>query len=205
MRDLKVIAKEFAALYEDDEWAIADLLASEFTAEDYGEEGDSTNTGLHEQLEKFSVVLEHEWRIYLKASTLRHERATGIAWPPVHRCTGATYAAHRLMRGPDRFERMARYVKKNGGKRLGKYDVARYTADEQPPKAAPQVPFDVQARRKIEQTVKGLILGGTKATQEDWWLMAAANREGYGNKGDPGWRRRTVATALRSIAAQIAP
>jgi hypothetical protein len=160
------LVKALVALLDGDGWQMADLLVENFPVDEYGETANGRNTELYSALEATEDTLRREYGVELTVATMRRYRATAIAWPAVARATAASFAAHQKLCGDDRFDRMARYLKRNKDRPLSKRDVQRYRADDNP---TPVKPWDIRAKRRIESTVKSLLLGGIVTKREDWW------------------------------------
>lgn len=186
------VAKRIAELVDGDAWQIADLLVDEFPVEDYGDNERGMKTGLHAELEQYETLLAAEFAVELKASTMRHYRATAIAWPDGERSTSASFTAHAVLRGPNRAAEMRRYLRQNHGKPLSARAVRRFRSEDRPSKPAP--PWEAQVRRSVESLAKRLVLGNVVVDRDDWWNARPATPN----------RRATVVAALRAVASNIA-
>jgi hypothetical protein len=185
--------KRLAELLDGDAWQRADLMVEKFPADQFGDAEDKDNTGLYAELELYATELGREYGIEAKASTMRQWRATALKWPDDMRVSSASYEAHKALRGPDRFELMRTYLRKNKGRPLSGRAVTRYRAEDAPAKSLP--PWEERVRRRIESTAKSLVLGNVIVKREDWWTAKAASP----------YRRETVAAALRAVAREISP
>lgn len=168
MPDVKPdVLKRLAELVDGDGWEIADLLAEEFPAETFGDNGSSRRTELHAALELYEDALRKQSGVILKATTMRTYRATALAWHVGDRTPRASFDAHRRLRGKDGPQRLSAYLNRNDGRPLSGRDVQRYRADDNP---KPVKAWDQRARKRIASTVKSLLLGGIiPKDQERWW------------------------------------
>lgn len=147
------LVKRLAELVDGDGWEVADLLADRFPPEEYGA-GGSANTELYAQLEAASDALRREHGVELKVGTMRRYRATALGWPRGARAPRASFAAHDRLRGDDRHERMARYLKRNKGRSLSVRDIARYRVDDNP---TPPVPWEEATRKRLASAVSSAL------------------------------------------------
>lgn len=190
------IAKRLAAIADGTPWEMADLLAEAFPADEWGEAG-SARTALYSALASYEVVLRDEYGVELKASTMRNNRATALAWPRASREARASFRAHYMLRGSDRHSRMQRYLGHNGGRALSAKDVQRMRADDKP-KSAP-TPWETKVANRLESTVRSLLVGavippkGVKPEDWHWWRASVVTDES----------RNTVARALHVLAERI--
>lgn len=165
------LVKRLAELVDGDSWVLADLLVAEFPSDEWGDRG-KENTGLRAALVDYEEALRREHGVELKASTMRHYRATALAWPEVVRTTSASFDAHARLRGSDGHQLMKRYLKRNKGRPLTKRDVMRYRADDKGP--VPMETPEERFEKRIRSLVRALLLGGIKPSG-DWWRSNAIN------------------------------
>lgn len=182
------VVKQLAELVDGDQWVVADLLVAEFPPEEWGGADHGTNTGIYEALREYEVALAQQYGIEAKASTLRNKRATALAWPDAARTASAPYVVHEMLRGQDRQQKMASYLKRSKGKPLTQSAVRRFRAEDNPP---PMVTWDAQLRRRLMATVKTALLGGRTTKRKDWWNAA----------GDD--TRAAAVAALRDLANML--
>ena len=185
------LAKRIADLVDGDDWALADLLAEEFPAEEWGDPSSKRNSGLYAALHSYAVKIRDTWGVELSEPSMRNHRATALAWPHARRSASASYDAHRAIRSPDRFEKMDRYLAHNGGRGLSAKDVTRMNADNRP--RPPLTPWETKVARRFESTARSLMLGAVKTDRPDWWNADVVNDES----------RATVARALHDLANRI--
>lgn len=189
----KTIVKRIAELVDGDAWILADLLVEVFPPEEFGEAGSSATTGLHAELEEYQTELATEYGVELKANTMRRYRTTALAWPRDRRRSRASFAAHKELRGENRFKQMDDYLGRMGGQALSPRHVRRFKSQKNRTKQ--QLPdWSDQVRRQIDALTKRLVLGeGVKVKRDDWWNAAKATDE----------RCDIVISALRSVANDI--
>lgn len=182
------VLERIAQLVDGDSWALADFLVDEFPPDRFGNAEHGTNTGLRAALEDAEDGLRLEYGIEYKATTLSRYRATAIAWPDGTRVPSAPFVVHKMIRGANREQEMARYLKRNKGRPLTERAVQRFRADDRP--KAP-VPWDVAARKRIESTVRTIL--AVTAKRDDWWETANPKA------------RTQVAAMLTELARDIRP
>ena len=186
------LVKRIAELVNDDQWLLGDLLVEEFPPEEFGDaDRAGGKSDLYAELEEYSFAVLEEYGIALATSTLRQKRATALAWPSDERSSLAPFEAHAKLRGPDRFERMDRYLKMNRGKPLTWRAVTRFIAEENP-RPTQVKPWEQQVYDRIERAAKATLLEGTITKRPDWWTLSTDTR------------RDIVIKALRSLASAIA-
>ena len=188
------IAKRLAALVDGDQWEVADLLLETYPAEQYGDGANGVRSELFAALSDEEDELRREYGVILSITTMRIQRATAIAWPGDVRTSAASFGAHQMLRGPDRFDRMARYVKRNGGRALSERNVRNYRAEDRPTKPPP--PWDVAMSAALEKTARHYLLPGNIiiAKGSDWTLAVTIDADA----------RAAVVAALRKLATRIA-
>lgn len=186
------ILKRIAELIDGDGWQLGDLLAEHFDADTYGD-GARANSGLYGELRRYEIALARDFGLVGAGSTLRIARSTALAWPHDTRVSSVPFTVHKLVRGADRLDRMARYVKRaeREGSTLSKRMVARYRAEDSP--TSPR-PFDDRMRRAITNGVRRELLGGIVTSRDDWWMVAQVSAEA----------RDVAVRELRRLASAIA-
>lgn len=186
------LIKRLAELVDGDGWEIADLLAEQFPASEFGE-GSKANSALYNALDECEDALRQEHGILeLKVSTMRNYRATSIAWPHAERSACAPFLVHTLVRGPDREAQMASYLRRNKGLPLSVRHVRRYRSDDNP--KTPRS-WDAAMRKAIESAAKRHLLAGIiPEPGTDWWKASTITDEA----------RDAVIAALRDLTNEIA-
>lgn len=164
------IIKRLADLADGDNWAMGDLLAEVFPPGEYGDADHGANSGLIRQLAAYHSALLVDHGIDLAVNTMRLYRATAIKWPDDTRVSSASFSAHRLLKGDDRFGRMARYIDlaRRENRALSASMVKRYRDDEKPRHVRTMQEL---LRRRIETAVKGVLAAGLvkSSLPERWW------------------------------------
>jgi hypothetical protein len=185
------VVKRLAELVDGDAWSIADYLVEQFPIDEYGDAEHGTNTGLRLALDRYQGALYEQYGVELRSSTMRGYRATALRWPEAERSASASFGAHDRLRGPDRFDRMRRYLRANGGHALSARTVRRMRADESPGK--PPLVFEERMRLAIERAVRRVLLEGIVTDRDDWWNVRGVSAD----------MRTTAVQKLRALAGQI--
>ena len=160
------LAAKFAAAFEGDPWAGADLMLELWPTEEWSK-GDS-NTGLHNSIENARQQLYEKYGFGLTTATLRNARATAEAWPRARRRARARYEVHKMLRGADREAQMDKYLylmEKEGRTVLTDRMVARFRDDEKPRHV---VPMREQFIKAVEAASKRVLMAGVIPTTDFW-------------------------------------